>query len=79
MASNPNASTIPPIKLGGSKWRPFGATVVLDGTSVVDETLVDSGLELVVELGVVELDVEVETEELVVEKTTAPFKKYTIL
>lgn len=60
MASNPNASTIPPIKLGGSKWRPFGATVVLDGTSVVDETVGGSVLELMVELGGVELDVEVE-------------------
>lgn len=74
MANNPNASTIPPIKLGGSKWRPFGATVVLDGTSVVeDETLVVSVL-VVIELGLdVELDVEVVTvEEVVLEEILEP-------
>lgn len=32
---------MPPMKLGGSKWRPLGATVVFDGTYVVVECTVE--------------------------------------
>lgn len=40
---------MPPMKLGGSKWRPLGATVVFDGTCVVVEwTVEDSMVEEVV-------------------------------
>lgn len=39
---------MPPMKLGGSKWRPVGATVVFDGTWVVEWTVEDSVVEEIV-------------------------------
>lgn len=51
---------MPPMKLGGSKWRPLGATVVFNGTCVVVEWTVDDSVveELVVlDIVVVEVDV----------------------
>lgn len=44
---------MPPMKLGGSKWRPLGATVVLNGTCVVVWTVEDSVDEELVVLDVV--------------------------
>lgn len=45
---------MPPMKLGGSKCRPLGATVVFDGTNVVvDWTVEESIVELLVALDVV--------------------------
>lgn len=41
---------MPPMKLGGSKWRPLGATVVFDGTWVVEWTVEDSVVEEIVAL-----------------------------
>lgn len=35
---------MPPMKLGGSKWRPLGATVVFDGTYVVVEWTVEDSM-----------------------------------
>lgn len=44
---------MPPMKLGGSKWRPLGATVVFDGTvGVVEWTVEDSVVEEIVVLDV---------------------------
>lgn len=36
---------MPPMKLGGSKWRPLGATVVFDGTCVVVEWTVEDSVD----------------------------------
>lgn len=36
---------MPPIKLGGSKWRLLGATVVFDGTSVGVEDVVEGSID----------------------------------
>lgn len=52
MAKSPNANTMPPIKLGASKWRTGGAIVVLVGT-VGDEVEEDTTLDDCVEVTIV--------------------------